>query len=78
MADRPGVAGPLDGVRVLALEQMQALRYGTQVLARLGAEVVLREELGLSDAELDALRAAQVISDEDGSVLPPAFTVGTH
>jgi crotonobetainyl-CoA:carnitine CoA-transferase CaiB-like acyl-CoA transferase len=31
---------PLDGVRVLAAEQMQALPYGTQLLARLGAEVV--------------------------------------
>src|SRR6476646_8940480 len=31
---------PLDGVRVLAAEQMQALPYATQMLARLGAEVV--------------------------------------
>jgi crotonobetainyl-CoA:carnitine CoA-transferase CaiB-like acyl-CoA transferase len=31
---------PLDGVRVLAAEQMQALPYGTQLLARLGADVV--------------------------------------
>jgi len=31
---------PLDGVRVLALEQMQALPFGTQLLARLGADVV--------------------------------------
>jgi formyl-CoA transferase len=31
---------PLDGVRVLAIEQMQALPYGTQLLAHLGAEVV--------------------------------------
>jgi crotonobetainyl-CoA:carnitine CoA-transferase CaiB-like acyl-CoA transferase len=31
---------PLEGVRVLAAEQMQALPYGTQLLARLGAEVV--------------------------------------
>lgn len=31
---------PLDGVRVLALEQMQALPFATQLLARLGAEVV--------------------------------------
>ena len=32
--------GPLAGVRVLAAEQMQALPYGTQLLGRLGAEVV--------------------------------------
>ena len=31
---------PLDGVRVLAAEQMQALPFGTQLMARLGAEVV--------------------------------------
>jgi len=39
----PGAAGngkPLDGVRILALEQMQALPYATQLLGRLGAEVV--------------------------------------
>lgn len=31
---------PLDGVRILALEQMQALPYATQLLARLGADIV--------------------------------------
>ena len=31
---------PLDGVRVLAAEQMQALPFATQLLARLGAEVI--------------------------------------
>ncbi len=31
---------PLEGVRILALEQMQALPFGTQLLARLGADVV--------------------------------------
>jgi formyl-CoA transferase len=35
-----GNGKPLDGVRILALEQMQALPYATQLLARLGAEVV--------------------------------------
>lgn len=31
---------PLEGVRILAAEQMQALPFATQLLARLGAEVV--------------------------------------
>ena len=31
---------PLDGVRILAAEQMAALPFATQHLARLGAEVV--------------------------------------
>src|SRR2546423_7037624 len=31
---------PLEGVRVLAAEQMQALPYATQLLGRLGADVV--------------------------------------
>jgi formyl-CoA transferase len=31
---------PLEGVRVLAIEQMQALPFATQLLARLGADVV--------------------------------------
>ncbi|MCX6511916.1 MAG: CoA transferase, partial [Actinobacteria bacterium] len=31
---------PLEGIRILAIEQMQSLPYATQLLARLGAEVV--------------------------------------
>ena len=51
---------PLDGVRVLAAEQMQSLPYATQLLARLGAEVVKVEhpvhgesDRGSSPAMLD-------------------------
>jgi crotonobetainyl-CoA:carnitine CoA-transferase CaiB-like acyl-CoA transferase len=36
---------PLDGVRVLAIEQMQALPWGTQLLSRFGADVVKIEPL---------------------------------
>jgi crotonobetainyl-CoA:carnitine CoA-transferase CaiB-like acyl-CoA transferase len=36
----PDDGKPLDGIRVLAAEQMQALPYATQLLGRLGAEVV--------------------------------------
>ncbi|MDD9371482.1 MAG: CaiB/BaiF CoA-transferase family protein [Acidimicrobiales bacterium] len=41
---------PLDGVRVLAAEQMQALPYATQLLARLGADVVKVEHPGSGES----------------------------
>jgi formyl-CoA transferase len=40
---------PLQGVRILSLEQMQALPFATQLLARLGAEVVKVEAPGTGD-----------------------------
>jgi formyl-CoA transferase len=54
-ADAVAFGKPLDGVRILALEQMQALPYATQLLARLGADVVKVEhpkggDLGRSSA----------------------------
>ncbi len=41
---------PLDGVRVIALEQMQTLPFATQLMARLGAEVIKVEQVGRGDA----------------------------
>ncbi|HYA69720.1 MAG TPA: CoA transferase [Acidimicrobiales bacterium] len=41
----PAARRPLEGVRVLAVEQMQALPYATQLMARLGADVVKIEPL---------------------------------
>ena len=38
--EREAFGKPLDGVRVLAVEQMQALPYATQLMAHLGADVV--------------------------------------
>ena len=54
---------PLSGLRVLAIEQMQALPYGTQLLARLGAEVVKVEHPGSGDSGRGALPA---VADTDG------------
>ena len=41
---------PLDGVRILALEQMQALPFATQILSRLGADVVKVEATGSGES----------------------------
>jgi crotonobetainyl-CoA:carnitine CoA-transferase CaiB-like acyl-CoA transferase len=41
---------PLDDVRVISLEQMQALPFATQLMARLGAEVIKVEQVGRGDA----------------------------
>jgi formyl-CoA transferase len=48
---------PLDGVRVLAAEQMQALPFGTQLLARLGADVVKVEHPAEGESGRGALPA---------------------
>jgi crotonobetainyl-CoA:carnitine CoA-transferase CaiB-like acyl-CoA transferase len=44
---------PLDGIRVLSLEQQQALPYATQLMARLGAEVVRVEHPGRGETGRD-------------------------
>jgi len=54
---------PLTGVRILAVEQMQALPFATQLFARLGAEVVKIEPPGIGDSGRGALPA---ILDSDG------------
>ncbi|MDJ0867873.1 MAG: CaiB/BaiF CoA-transferase family protein [Myxococcota bacterium] len=54
---------PLEGVRVLALEQMQALPYATQLLAHLGADVVKVEHPEHGDSG----RASRpALTDRDG------------
>ena len=53
----PQRALPLSGIRVLALEQMQALPYATQLLAHLGADVVKVEPPGGGDSGRGALPA---------------------
>ena len=54
---------PLEGVRVLAIEQMQALPYATQLMAHLGADVVKIEHPEHGDSG----RGAQPsLIDDDG------------
>ena len=57
------VEGPLTGVRILAIEQMQALPFATQLLARMGAEVVKIEHPVTGDSGRGALPA---VKDVDG------------
>jgi formyl-CoA transferase len=45
-AERGGWGKPLEGLRILAAEQMQALPYATQLLSHLGADVVKIEPPG--------------------------------
>ncbi len=54
---------PLDGVRILALEQMQALPFATMLLARLGADVVKVEHPGAGESGRGAL---PFMTDADG------------
>lgn len=55
--------GPLDGLRVLAAEQMQALPYATQLMAFLGAEVVKIEPPGAGDSGRGARPALRDVDD---------------
>jgi crotonobetainyl-CoA:carnitine CoA-transferase CaiB-like acyl-CoA transferase len=52
-----GEAKPLSGVRILALEQMQALPFATQLLGRLGAEVTKIEAPDTGDLGRGSLPA---------------------
>src|SRR3990172_11604097 len=54
---------PLAGVRILAIEQMQALPFATQLLAHLGAEVVKVEHPVHGDSGRGSLPA---VADTDG------------
>src|ERR1700722_9657740 len=61
---------PLEGLRVLALEQMQALPFATQLLARLGAEVVKVEPPGRGDSGRQSLPA---VADPSGEPAGATF-----
>jgi crotonobetainyl-CoA:carnitine CoA-transferase CaiB-like acyl-CoA transferase len=68
-ADAQQYGKPLDGVRVLAVEQMAALPYATQLLARLGADVVKVEH-----PQGESGRASSpAITDPDGRLVGATF-----
>ncbi len=61
---------PLDGVTVIALEQMQALPFATQLMARLGAEVIKVEQVGRGDA---GRQATPWVTKENGEKVGATF-----
>jgi len=61
---------PLDGVRILSLEQMQALPFATQLLSRLGAEVVKVEAPGTGDLGRTSMPA---MTDPEGRAVGATF-----
>jgi crotonobetainyl-CoA:carnitine CoA-transferase CaiB-like acyl-CoA transferase len=65
-----GAGKPLDGVRILSLEQMQALPWGTQLLARLGADVVKIESPKGGDQGRSSLPA---MADPEGRPVGATF-----
>jgi formyl-CoA transferase len=69
-APRSASPGPLNGVRVLAVEQMQALPYATQLMAFLGAEVVKIERPEGGDSGRGARPA---LRDVDGRMVGATY-----
>ncbi len=63
-------SGPLDGIRILSIEQMQALPFATQLLAHLGAEVVKVEHPTSGDSGRAALPA---IRDQDDRLVGATY-----
>jgi len=62
--------GPLAGIRILAIEQMQALPFATQLLGHLGAEVVKVEHPVTGDSGRGALPA---LVDVDGRTVGATY-----
>jgi formyl-CoA transferase len=61
---------PLEGVRILAVEQMQAMPFGTQLLARMGADVVKVEHPTRGES---GRGSSPSITDVDGSETGATF-----
>ncbi|MEM7141961.1 MAG: CaiB/BaiF CoA-transferase family protein [Actinomycetota bacterium] len=66
----PNEPRPLSGVRILAAEQMAALPYATQLLARLGAEVVKVEHPTMGDSGRGSVPS---MPDPDGRPVGATF-----
>ncbi len=69
-ADAQRYGKPLDGVRVLAAEQMQSLPYATQLLARLGADVVKVEHPTRGES---GRGSSPAMTDPDGRVVGATY-----
>ena len=65
-----GANKPLTGIRILAIEQMQALPFATQLLARLGADVVKIESISGGDQARGSLPA---MADPQGRSVGATF-----
>jgi crotonobetainyl-CoA:carnitine CoA-transferase CaiB-like acyl-CoA transferase len=61
---------PLDGIRILTVEQMQALPFATQLLGRLGADVVKIESVSGGDLGRGSTPA---LTDPDGRSVGATF-----
>ena len=61
---------PLAGIRILSLEQMQALPYATQLMVRLGADVVKVEQAGRGDA---GRASSPAVTRENGERIGATF-----
>ena len=61
---------PLNGVMILAVEQMQALPFATQLLARLGAEVVKIEHPTKGESAGGAAPSVSKGGRSQGAALP--------
>jgi formyl-CoA transferase len=68
--DRVPYGKPLEGVRVLAAEQMQALPFATRLLAHLGADVVKVEPPGRGESGRGGRPS---LVDEDGRTVGATF-----
>jgi crotonobetainyl-CoA:carnitine CoA-transferase CaiB-like acyl-CoA transferase len=70
MADEQEAPRPLEGIRVLAVEQFQALPFASAILARLGAEVVKVEAPGSGEP---ARQLQPSVPDADGRQMSGTF-----